>query len=165
MRTSTLLICAAAVLALGAAGCGSNSKSSSGSGGSTTAAAQKPASSKLKVEADGDGGLYFEQKKLTAKSGAVTIAMENPKTTGKQHGIAVEGNGVDKDGPIVAPGKTATLRVSLKPGTYAFYCPFDGHEKAGMKGTLTVSGGSGGSASSSSSGGGSGSSGGGYGGY
>ena len=64
--------------------------------------------------------------------------MTNPKTTGKQHGIAVKGNGVDKDGAIVGPGATTTITVTLKPGRYHFYCPFDGHAKAGMKGVLTV---------------------------
>ena len=64
--------------------------------------------------------------------------MTNPKTTGKQHGIAVKGNGVDKDGAVVAPGATSTITVTLKPGRYHFYCPFDGHAKAGMKGVLTV---------------------------
>ena len=53
--------------------------------------------------------------------------------------IAVEGNGVDKDGATVQPGGTSTVTVKLKPGTYTFYCPVDGHKAAGMKGTLTVS--------------------------
>jgi uncharacterized cupredoxin-like copper-binding protein len=55
-----------------------------------------------------------------------------------QHGIAVEGTGVDKDGSIVGPGKTSTVTVTLKPGKYQFYCPFDGHKAGGMTGTLTV---------------------------
>ena len=38
----------------------------------------------------------------------------------------------------VSPGKTASLTVTLKPGTYTFYCPVDGHKAAGMKGTLKV---------------------------
>jgi uncharacterized cupredoxin-like copper-binding protein len=28
--------------------------------------------------------------------------------------------------------------VTLKPGSYEFYCQVPGHEAAGMKGTLTV---------------------------
>jgi plastocyanin len=115
------------------------------------------------TRANGQGGLYFNKTKLSAKSGKVTLVMSNPGSSGLTHGIAVEGNGVDKDGPIVAPGKTSTLTVSLKPGKYEFYCPFDGHKAKGMKGTLTVgssaskqSGGSSGAASSGSGGGGSG---------
>jgi uncharacterized cupredoxin-like copper-binding protein len=64
--------------------------------------------------------------------------MDNPKSTGKPHGIAVEGNGVDKDGPTVKPGQSSTLTVALKPGKYTFYCPVPGHKAGGMKGTLTV---------------------------
>ena len=64
--------------------------------------------------------------------------MMNPKSSGLQHGIAVEGNGVDKDGPVVAAGQTSTVSVTLKPGKYEFYCPFDSHRQQGMKGTLTV---------------------------
>jgi len=64
--------------------------------------------------------------------------MDNPSTAGVEHGIAVEGNGVDKDGPIVQPGQTSKVTVDLKPGKYEFYCPFDGHKAAGMTGALTV---------------------------
>ena len=64
--------------------------------------------------------------------------MANPSSAGMDHGIAIEGNGVDSDGPIVAPGKTSSVTVSLKKGTYTYYCPVPGHKQAGMKGTLTV---------------------------
>jgi uncharacterized cupredoxin-like copper-binding protein len=50
----------------------------------------------------------------------------------------VEGNGVDKDGPTADAGATSSVTVDLKAGKYEFYCPVDGHEQAGMKGTLTV---------------------------
>jgi uncharacterized cupredoxin-like copper-binding protein len=135
---------AAGFLALAVAGCGSSDKSdtSGGGGAASTPAATQPANSappqKLKLEADDDGGLYFKPKALKAKAGAVSLVMENPKSTGLQHGIALKGNGVDQDGPVVSPGKTATVTVTLKPGKYTFYCNFDAHAKKGMKGTLTV---------------------------
>jgi uncharacterized cupredoxin-like copper-binding protein len=78
----------------------------------------------------------FNTKTLSAKAGAVTIAMHNPAPL--QHGIAVEGNGVDKDGKIVGQGSTSVLALQLKAGTYAFFCPVPGHRQAGMQGTLTV---------------------------
>ena len=62
--------------------------------------------------------------------------MANPSPV--PHAIAIEGNGVDKDGQTVATGGHSTVTVDLKPGTYSFYCPVPGHEAAGMKGTLTV---------------------------
>ena len=60
------------------------------------------------------------------------------------HAIAVEGNGVDADGPTVQPGGVSVLRVTLtKAGSYEIYCPVDGHKAQGMRGTVTVGGASG----------------------
>ena len=127
-----------AVLAIIAAGCGSSSNSSTSS---TGAASTQPASGggqTEKLSADPSGALKFTQTSLTAKSGTVTLQMTNPSSSGVEHAIAVEGNGVDQDGQIVQPGGTSTLSVDLKPGKYEFYCPFDSHKQQGMTGTLTV---------------------------
>ena len=156
MRRLTVAVLAA-VLVVAAAGCGSSSKKSSsasgsssssnsggaygGSGGASAAQSSsgaKAAGSKLKLAADEEGKLYFNPSKLSAKAGKATLVMNNPKTTGKMHGIAVEGNGLDKDGKVVGPGSTSTLSVTLKPGKYTFYCPVPGHRQGGMQGTLTV---------------------------
>ena len=155
MRRLTVAVLAA-VLVVAAAGCGSSSKKSSSASGSSSssnsggayggsggASAQsssgaKAAGSKLKLAADEEGKLYFNPSKLSAKAGKVTVVMNNPKTTGKMHGIAVEGNGLDKGGKVVGPGSTSTLSVTPKPGKYTFYCPVPGHRQGGMQGTLTV---------------------------
>jgi uncharacterized cupredoxin-like copper-binding protein len=50
----------------------------------------------------------------------------------------VKGNGVDEKTPTIAPGKSATLNVDLKPGTYDVYCSIPGHKQAGMDVKLTV---------------------------
>jgi plastocyanin len=93
----------------------------------------------LSLKASASGALKFNKKKLSASRGTVTIVMTNPSSSGVKHGVAVEGKGVDKDGAIVKPGRKSTLTVRLKkPGKYEFYCPFDGHKNAGMKGTLTI---------------------------
>lgn len=58
------------------------------------------------------------------------------------HSLAVDGpNGeVELDGRV-EPGASATLEADLdKPGTYAWYCPLDGHRAKGMSGTITVGG-------------------------
>jgi len=38
----------------------------------------------------------------------------------------------------IKAGKTATLKVTLKKGKFAFLCTLPSHAPAGMKGTLTV---------------------------
>jgi plastocyanin len=99
---------------------------------------QASGATSLRLQADPHGKIRYNKKTLTAKSGTVTIVMSNPKGSGVQHGIAAQGNGIDKDGKIVTPGKTSTLTLRLKPGRYTFYCNFDGHKGLGMKGTLIV---------------------------
>ena len=131
-------------VALIATGCGSSKKSSaskptSPSTSTTAKTPSKASGTQVKLKADPDGSLYFEPKGTQkAKAGTVTLVMTNPGSTGKQHGIGIQGNGLDKDGPIVAPGSTSTVTVSLKPGKYTFYCPVPGHRKGGMQGTLVV---------------------------
>jgi uncharacterized cupredoxin-like copper-binding protein len=130
------------VVALAVAGCGSSSSSSSttsGGAASTPASGGSSAGGQtLKLSADPNGAIKFDTSTLQAKAGQVTVQMTNPSSSGIEHGIAVEGNGVDQDGQIVQPGGTSTVSVNLKPGTYEFYCPFDSHKQQGMTGTLTV---------------------------
>lgn len=141
------ILLAVPVVALFAAGCGSSSNDNKSSGSSPTPSTAQPApassgggsGSKLSVSADGSGQLKFDKSTLTAKAGKVTIVMDNPSSSGLPHAIGVEGNGVDKDGATASPGSTSTVTVTLKPGTYDFYCPVDGHRAAGMQGKLTVS--------------------------
>jgi len=146
-------LAASAALALAACGSSGSSGTSSSSGSpaagygaaatttrTTTAAAPAAASggATVSLTADPGGALKFNTTTLTAKAGKVTVLMRNPSGSGLPHGIAVQGNGVDKDGPTVQPGGTSTDTLTLKPGTYTFYCPVPGHKAAGMKGTLTV---------------------------
>lgn len=118
--------------------------SSSGGGASTTQSQPSETTSggagtTLAIDATESGGLGFSKRTLTARAGTVTIRMANGSEDSLPHAIAIEGNGVDKDGETVQPGGSSTVTVRLKPGRYTFYCPVDGHEDAGMKGTLTVS--------------------------
>ena len=54
------------------------------------------------------------------------------------HAIGVKGNGIQRAGSTVGKDGVSTVTANLKSGRYEFYCPVDGHESAGMKGTLTV---------------------------
>ena len=133
----------AAMAALVLAGCGSSDKEttakSTPAATATATAATGGASSgggeTVKLSAD-PSALKFDKSKLTAKAGKVTLSMANP--SGLPHAVAIEGKGVDVDGKTVMKGGTSTATAKLKPGTYEFYCPVDGHKAAGMKGTLTV---------------------------
>jgi uncharacterized cupredoxin-like copper-binding protein len=106
------------------------------------ARAQSPASAAsaktLHLSADAKGKLKFNKSKLTVTHGRVSLVMKNPSGSGKPHAVAVEGKGVDKDGKTVSPGGTSKVTVTLKKGTYEFYCPVDGHKAAGMEGKLVV---------------------------
>jgi plastocyanin len=146
VRTPTLLAVSAAA-ALAVAGCGGGGSNTSTSASSTPATTPAPAASTpaasgggggkaLKISADASGALKFNTTSLNAKAGKVTITMSNPSQV--QHGVAIKGSGVSQSGQVVGDGGTSTVTVTLKPGTYTFYCPVPGHEQAGMKGTLTV---------------------------
>jgi plastocyanin len=102
------------------------------------AAGQADNATTLHLKANPAGKIRYDKKTLSAEHGRVVIVMRNPSTSGLHHGIAVEGKGVDKDGKIVAPGKTSKHSLKLKPGRYTFYCNNDRHRQLGMKGTLVV---------------------------
>jgi|SRR3954447_12455419 plastocyanin len=143
MKTLTLTL---AVVAVALAGCGSSKKESPASTSTPAATATATATAAtggasasggqvIKLAAD-PSALKFDKSKLTAKAGTVTLQMSNP--SGLPHAVSVEGKGVDKDGNTVMKGGTSTVTAKLKPGTYTFYCPVDGHRQAGMQGKLTV---------------------------
>ena len=92
----------------------------------------------VKLSADASGKLKFNKSKITVTHGKVSFVMKNPSGSGKPHAVAVEGKGIDKDGKTVQPGGTSKVTVTLKKGTYEFYCPVGNHEAAGMKGKITV---------------------------
>jgi plastocyanin len=95
------------------------------------------ATTALKLAAEPGGQLSYDTKQLTAKAGKVTITMTNMSPI--EHDVAVaQGSKVLGVTPTFQGG-SRTLTLSLKPGTYTFYCTVPGHRQAGMEGTLTVS--------------------------
>jgi plastocyanin len=93
---------------------------------------------KLSLKASASGALKFNKKTLSAKPGKATIVMTNPSGSGLKHAVEVEGHGIEKRSKTVGPGKTSRVTVTLKAGTYDFYCPVDGHKAGGMKGKVVV---------------------------
>jgi nitrite reductase (NO-forming) len=67
----------------------------------------------------------------TVAHGAVTFKVVNK---GKlQHDFWISG----KKTPLINPGKSATLKVTLTKGSKAYKCTVAGHAAAGMKGSFT----------------------------
>ena len=140
-RRLSFLAVAPVAVALLVAGCGSGSSTSSTAANAAATSTPAPGTGGkvLALSADPGGQLRFDTAKLTlVQPGKVTLRMTNPSSAGMDHGIAIEGNGVDSDGPTVGPGKISTVTATLKKGTYTYYCPVPGHKQAGMTGTLTV---------------------------
>jgi mono/diheme cytochrome c family protein len=90
----------------------------------------------LEIPAAESGALYFVFADATAPAGQLTIESPNPSSV--DHNIAVEGNGVDEEGPVVKNGGVSDIEVDLDAGEYTFYCSVEGHREGGMEGTLTV---------------------------
>jgi plastocyanin len=128
--------------ALGFAACGSSNKDSSTS---TAAPAATPTTadsgaggggSTVTVAADPSGQLAYDKKTLTAKAGSVTIDFTNDSST--PHNVTIEQGEKELGNTPTIQGSKATKTITLKAGTYSFYCSVPSHEAAGMKGTLTV---------------------------
>jgi uncharacterized cupredoxin-like copper-binding protein len=74
----------------------------------------------------------------TAKAGTVRLVVRN---TGKYgHSLSIKGKGVSKRTPLIKPGKSTVLVVTLRSGRYALWCPVPGHAAQGMKATLALAG-------------------------
>jgi uncharacterized cupredoxin-like copper-binding protein len=77
-------------------------------------------------------------KELVVQSGDVMFLVRNDG--------AIEHNFVLEDQtkrsattiPIIEPGDSSQVRVTLPPGTYTIYCGLPGHREAGMTATLKV---------------------------
>ena len=98
---------------------------------------------KLAIPASPTGQLAYATSKATATAGPVTIEM--PNMSGVDHNIALEAGSSEASGPgpvlghsqIIAKG-TTSFSVTLKAGTYTFFCEVPGHRQAGMFGHITV---------------------------
>ena len=75
----------------------------------------------------------FLLSRHTISAGKVTFRMLNIGSL--VHNFAVIGG---RSGPFLAPGQTATMTVTLRPGEYVYVCGIKDHAAEGMQGTLVV---------------------------
>jgi uncharacterized cupredoxin-like copper-binding protein len=75
---------------------------------------------------------HFKLSKTSVPHGSVTFTLVNKGHVG--HDFKIGG----KKTPVIQPGKSAKITVTLKAGKAAYLCTVPSHAQAGMKGTLTV---------------------------
>jgi plastocyanin len=169
LSAATLLVAGAALVA----GCGSSS-SSGGGGGSSTPTTTTPTTTTPPASSTPSSGggkmvnVTLENFKIIVsggdnlKAGTYTFHVTNKGPS--DHNLTVNGPGVSNQAtPTFPPDQSQNLTVTLKNGSYAFYCSVPGHRQLGMDVAVKVgTGGSSSASSSSSSSGGTSSSGGGW---
>ena len=68
--------------------------------------------------------------------GTYTFNVKNTSATG--HNLTINGPGVDNQATPTFSDGSRSLTVTLKNGTYEFYCSVPGHKEAGMDVDVTV---------------------------
>lgn len=93
----------------------------------------------MKVTAAPGGALQFAPSALTVKTGLVKFDV---LIAGAGHTFSIhEANTLMESLSLDNAGETkSTVAYFPTPGTYNFFCAIPGHEAAGMKGTITVTG-------------------------
>jgi plastocyanin len=140
------LTCALALAACGGGGGGGSSSPATTSGGgggggggaSSAAAGGGGGGSTVKISADPSGQLAYQQTNVSAKAGNVTVDFTNQAPLG--HDVCVQDSSGKELGctSVITGSSTSKAFSNLKAGNYTFFCSVDGHEAAGMKGTLKV---------------------------
>jgi uncharacterized cupredoxin-like copper-binding protein len=80
----------------------------------------------------------FEPKPLKAKAGTVRFVLMNRGTVDHDFAIPTLAGHGNHEQHLVPPGKTRTVDLELKPGTYEAVCTVPGHQGAGMSVTIEV---------------------------
>jgi len=141
-RLVTAGTAAAAVLLLTA--CGGGSGDSAGGSSSPTTSGMPPMAG-MPSTAGGapmtmtvvERDFSIELAQTSFMPGTHTFRVQNRGRS--PHDLRIKGPGVaDGKSPVINPGGTGELTVTLQPGTYQVWCSVDGHRSRGMDTTITV---------------------------
>lgn len=129
LRLASLMIGVVALLLL--AGCG-NSKDKNGE---STAPTTKLSSLIDLTVADGK----FNKSAVTAKPGTIKITVNVPADASGKHGVGIDGGQYDNvKGAPVAPGRSTSLTVAVKKGSYTIFDSYKSNRTKGYETKLTV---------------------------
>lgn len=97
---------------------------------------QPKLSGDITLEAEKSG---FNKSSVTAKPGTIKITVVNPADSDAQHGVGIDG-GTYKDvkGAPVKPGRSTSLTVAVKEGTYTIFDSYKDNRDKGFETKLTV---------------------------
>ena len=127
------------VAACGGDDSGSGAQAAAPTSTPTAAAKKQPATSSagtVSLSPKGDQ-LMFDTNALNAKAGKVTVDFTNDSALSHNVVLIDSANKILGQTPTF-DGGSKSFNVTLKPGTYTYYCSVPGHRQAGMQGTLTV---------------------------
>lgn len=137
IRPTFTVVLVSLIAAIAVAGCGSSSKSTTTTG-STSASASAGAST-INISVDPNGQLKYIPSSITTTAGKHMLVFTNK--TSLKHDVII-GKGVSPGGQVAGVKKiansTESKTITLKPGTYTYYCNVPDHRQAGMQGTLIV---------------------------
>jgi uncharacterized cupredoxin-like copper-binding protein len=126
----------------GTSGTSAVAASTSSPAATSTSAGAGASSAASTVGQDGtltatEGDFTIDLGTKTLKAGPYVVTVDNKGNA--THDLVVEQNGTKLAGTSkIAPGSSASLSVTLKPGSYVFYCSVGNHRDMGMTTTVTV---------------------------
>jgi high-affinity iron transporter len=106
----------------------------------TAGASEEPAASAATTVEIAASEYQFDPSTVTAPAGTVAFHVTNKGSQEHEFEIFKGDQVVDEIEGLV-PGLDRTLTVTLAAGDYTYVCKLSGHDQAGMKGALTVTGG------------------------
>jgi major membrane immunogen (membrane-anchored lipoprotein) len=127
-QTVTVLVAMTALLLL--SGCGDDKKDAPATPGTVKL------SSSIDLTAESNG---FNKKSVTAEPGTIKITVSVPADAKGKHGVGIDGGQYDNiKGAPVAPGRSTSLTVAVKKGSYTIFDSYKNNRNKGYETKLTV---------------------------